>query len=74
MKKVVIIGSCCMSHIAAQTISQLNIGVVLVSSNVGFQPESIALENPYTKDYEKVFYEKVPSKFMSKPKNNFKRR
>ncbi len=74
MKKVIIIWSCGLSHIATKALVKHNMGVVVVSSPPVFEPEPLVFKK-YEFQYEKpVFYENEPSKFMSKPKNNFKKR
>ena len=82
MKKTYIIGfglsgiACLSTRLANQNIQ------VIVANDVKredkfrnqFENESIPIHNFREEDFrEPIFYENEPSKFMSKPKNNFKK-
>ena len=61
----------------AKVLAKENIDVGITNNetprNLAFAKEPIIFKKPY--DFEQpVYYENEPSKFISKPKNNFKRR
>ena len=80
LKKIVVVG-CGSDAVDAATYALFNMtGVVIVSNeevttsrNEAFERDPFIIKAPERmEDY--TFYEKAPSKFMHKPKNNFKRR
>lgn len=81
MKKIIVLGWLALHEsILFKTISQqydLSIFYDKKESekniNPAFQPEPLKFQNPFIEREIPFFYESEPSKFFSKPKNNFKK-
>ena len=81
MKTIAIIGSCSNEIVLAiqKSASLQNIETVLIVEeeqvkNIAFEPEPFPIKN-YRGDLLELttYYEQKPSKFFTKPKNNFKK-